>query len=154
MTSHISPRLSAAALIALILVTAVLAGCLGNKDTKTPPGGAVQAGTPQAPAQSAGSSTTQPAAGAPVEKPAATPTDAVKPPQLVTVEFAVTGMKDAQSASAIESALIQIDGVSTVSANDKTGSTKVQYDPAKVTNDQLIAAIKKLGYKAKLNAGV
>ena len=70
------------------------------------------------------------------------------------MDFTVTGMKDATAASSIETALIKLDGVSTVSANDKTGSTKVQFDPAKVTTDQLIAEFKKLGFTAKLNAGV
>ncbi len=50
----------------------------------------------------------------------------------------------------IESELIGIEGVTTVSADDKSGSAIVQYDPAKVTTDKLIAAIDSLKFKATI----
>ena len=101
-----------------------------------------------------------PSAASPVEavpKPAKLPplsgTDA-KPraaqPKLATSVFSVTGMKDSASAAAIEAALIKLPGVITVSADNVAARAKVQYDPAKVTPAQLIAAMKKLGYSAKL----
>jgi len=71
-------------------------------------------------------------------------------PKLATSVFSVTGMKDAKSAAAIEAALIKLPGVITVSADNVAGLAKVQYDPAKVTCAQLIAAMKKLGCTAKL----
>jgi copper chaperone CopZ len=75
---------------------------------------------------------------------------AAEAPKPVTVEFAVTGMTCDDCSKAIETELIKLDGVSTVSADWKSGSTKVQYNPAKCTNEQLLAAIEKLGYKAEL----
>jgi len=152
MTLRNSPRFSAVLLIALLVLVALVAGCPGSKAAKTAAGTATHSGMPQSQAESTNPPTAQSGTPAP-DGQAAAPPAAPAPVELKTVEFTVAGMKDAQSASSIESALIQIDGVSTVSANDKTGSTKVQFDPAKVTTDKLIAEFKKLGFKAKLNAG-
>lgn len=137
----------------LLLITAVLAalllvGCLGNADTQAPGqpvgrGGSAQQGQPSA------SETQQSGAGG--EQAAAAANDAAV--KLVTAEYSVTGMTCDDCSSAIESELIKVPGVSTVSADWKTGSTKVQYDAGKVTDAQLIAAIEKLGYTAKLAAG-
>lgn len=71
-------------------------------------------------------------------------------PKLATSVFSVTGMKDPKAAAAIEAALIKLPGVTTVSADNVSARAKVQYDPAKLTCAQLIAAMKKLGLTAKL----
>jgi copper chaperone CopZ len=80
---------------------------------------------------------------------------AVQPPRsaaggITTTVFTVTGMTGSDCSAAIESALIKLPGVTTVSADDKTGIAKVQYDPQQSTPAQLIAAIEKLGYAAKV----
>lgn len=80
---------------------------------------------------------------------------AVHPPrgtsgEVTTTAFTVTGMTGSDCSAAIESTLIKLPGVTTVSADYKTGIAKVQYDPQQSTPAQLIAAIGKLGYKAKV----
>jgi copper chaperone CopZ len=69
--------------------------------------------------------------------------------QLVTTTFHVEGMDCADCGKAIETKLIGMAGVSTVSADEKAGRTIVQYDEGKVTKQQLIAAIDSLKFKAK-----
>jgi copper chaperone CopZ len=70
--------------------------------------------------------------------------------ELATARFTVEGMTCADCSKSIENELIGIDGVTTVSADDKAGKAIVQYDASKVTTDQLIAAIGSLKFKATL----
>jgi len=70
--------------------------------------------------------------------------------QLVTSTFKVEGMDCADCSKAIENKLIGLPGVSTVSADDKRGTTIVQYDSGKITPDEIIAAIGTLKFKASL----
>jgi copper chaperone CopZ len=74
--------------------------------------------------------------------------DAATKVELTTTTFKVEGMDCKECSTAIESELIKIKGVSTVSADERNGTAKVQYDPAAVTTDKLIAAIDSLKFKA------
>jgi copper chaperone CopZ len=69
---------------------------------------------------------------------------------LATTRFKVEGMTCADCSKSIESELIGIEGVTTVSADDKSGSAIVQYDASKVQPAQLIAAIESLKFRASL----
>jgi copper chaperone CopZ len=83
--------------------------------------------------------------------PAAEPRVVVQnPPGLVTSDFKVEGMTCADCSKSIEATLIRVPGVSTVSADDKAGTTRVQYDPGDVTPAALIEAMDKLKFKATL----
>jgi len=75
---------------------------------------------------------------------------AAKPPKLATTTFAVEGMTCADCSSAINAEVIKLKGVTTVAADYKRGQAVVQYDPAKVTSAQIIAAINSLKYKASV----
>lgn len=54
--------------------------------------------------------------------------------------------------SKIEKALGSLDGVSDAKVYFETGRIVVDHDPAKATNDALVAAIAKVGYQAKVSA--
>ena len=70
--------------------------------------------------------------------------------QVVTTTFKVEGMDCADCGKAIETKLIGMPGVSTVSADEKAGRAIVQYDEGKITKDDIIAAINSLKFKASL----
>jgi copper chaperone CopZ len=72
------------------------------------------------------------------------------PPGVVTADFKVEGMTCEDCSKAIEGTLIRLEGVSTVSADDKNGTARVQYDPGRCTPDQIVDAINKLKYTATL----
>ncbi|MBD8067784.1 heavy metal translocating P-type ATPase [Bacillus sp. PS06] len=66
------------------------------------------------------------------------------------VNFNITGMTCAACATRIEKVLNKVDGVTDAVVNLATEKANVEFIPGKTTIDQLIAAIKKAGYGAKL----
>lgn len=69
-----------------------------------------------------------------------------------TIALTVEGMTCASCSVAVRTALKQLDGVkdAKVSAPDKRAV--VDYEPAKVTPQQMVDAVNKLGYRASLPA--
>lgn len=63
------------------------------------------------------------------------------------VTFKVEGMHCAGCASTIQRLLQRTDGVKRVSAYFNPGEARVLYDPAAVSEDQLVAVIEKAGYR-------
>lgn len=72
------------------------------------------------------------------------------PVQLATAEFDVEGMTCGGCALATEVALKKLDGVAGADAryDERTGEGRctVEYDPARVGTDRMMAAIRDLGY--------
>lgn len=66
--------------------------------------------------------------------------------QNAKIELPVKGMTCTSCEVHIESSLKKIPGVRSVKASYTEASTKVEYDPGKVTRDQLISAINETGY--------
>ncbi|MBS1544188.1 MAG: mercuric transport protein MerTP [Bacteroidetes bacterium] len=62
------------------------------------------------------------------------------------IELPVKGMTCTSCEVHIESSLKKINGVRAVQASYSQGTTKIEYDPAKVNRDQLVAAINETGY--------
>jgi carbon storage regulator len=83
------------------------------------------------------------------KKPGGKPVASSAASKPASVEFAVRGLDSSAGSKSIESELLKIAGVSAVNADGKTGRAKVQFDPAKVTSEQLLAALEKLGYQVK-----
>lgn len=77
------------------------------------------------------------------ETPASTP--AVEPK---TVTLRVEGMTCGGCVLGVRKVLTKLDGVSKAEVSYEDQRAVVTYDPAKVTVEQMIAAIKTLGYKA------
>lgn len=63
------------------------------------------------------------------------------------VTFKVEGMHCAGCASTIQMLLQRKPGVRRVSAYFDSGEARVLYDPAAVSQDELVAAIEKAGYR-------
>lgn len=80
--------------------------------------------------------------------------DAPSPVQLATVEFDVEGMTCGGCALATEVALKKLDGVAGADAryDERTGEGRctVEYDPARIGTDRMMAAIRDLGYEPTL----
>ena len=76
----------------------------------------------------------------------------VKPSRSQTV-LTVSGMTCAGCASAVESALKAVPGVSAASVNLSTHEARVTHDLAGVNEDTLIAAVKNAGYEASVPSG-
>jgi len=74
---------------------------------------------------------------------------AAKNDKLVKVDYKVTGMADDACAAKLTKVLGAIDGVSQPAACSQSKLAKLAYDPAKVKDDQLIAAINKAGFKVE-----
>lgn len=76
------------------------------------------------------------------------------PVRLATAEFSVVGMTCGGCALAAEAALKKLDGVAAADADydDRTGEGRatVEYDPAKVAPERMIAAMRELGYEPTL----
>lgn len=66
--------------------------------------------------------------------------------------FKIKGMHCASCAMSIDWALEETDGVKSVKTNYAKSETQVEFDPKKVTEKTMIAAIKKVGYKAVLES--
>lgn len=67
---------------------------------------------------------------------------------LKSVTLRVEGMTCGGCVIGVRKVLSRLDGVSKAEVSYKTLSAIVSYDPAKVTVEQMIAAIRTLGYKA------
>ncbi|WP_029522840.1 heavy metal-associated domain-containing protein [Persephonella sp. KM09-Lau-8] len=65
-----------------------------------------------------------------------------------TVELNISGMHCAGCVAGIEATLKATDGVISASVNLATSKGVFEYDPAKITKEQIIAKIKELGYDA------
>jgi mercuric ion binding protein len=68
--------------------------------------------------------------------------------ELETVTLKVEGMTCGGCVIGVRKVLTRLDGVSKADVSYETQRAVVTYDPAKVTVQQMIAAIKTLGYKA------
>lgn len=71
-----------------------------------------------------------------------------------TVDLDVFGMTCAACSNRIEKVLNKQDGVAKATVNLATESASIEYNPALVTEQDLIGKIQKLGYDAKVKAGV
>jgi Cu+-exporting ATPase len=67
----------------------------------------------------------------------------------VALELPITGMTCASCANRVERSLNQLDGV-TASVNYATEKATVEFDPAAVAPEQLVAAVEAVGYEATL----
>jgi copper chaperone CopZ len=72
--------------------------------------------------------------------------------QLARVEFHVEGMTCGGCVIGTRAALKKLDGVQDANASYENSSAWARYDPAKVTPEQMIAAIRELGYTATVVA--
>lgn len=64
--------------------------------------------------------------------------------------FKVEGMTCGGCEAGVKAKVKKLAGVESVEASYKEGTARVVYDPAKITPQQIIAAIEQLGYKAEL----
>ena len=69
--------------------------------------------------------------------------------ETVTQVFDVEGMTCGGCEVAVKRAVGKLDGVDTVKASHEDGRAEVTYDPGKVTIEQIVKAIERLGYQAK-----
>ncbi len=69
-----------------------------------------------------------------------------------TVTLRVEGMSCAACAFSVRTALKKLDGVKDAKVSSAESQAVVDYNPAKVTPEQMIDAVNKLGYKASLPA--
>ena len=72
--------------------------------------------------------------------------------QLARVEFHVEGMTCGGCVIGTRAALKKLDGVQDADASYESSSAWARYDPAKVTPERMIAAIRELGYTATVVA--
>ncbi len=70
--------------------------------------------------------------------------------ETVTKVFDVEGMTCGGCEVAVRRAVGKLNGVDSVKASHKDGKAEVTYDPGKVTIEQIVKAIEKLGYQAEL----
>jgi copper chaperone CopZ len=69
---------------------------------------------------------------------------------MITKKFLITGMHCTSCAINIDGELEDTDGIKSAATNYAKQTTEVAYDPAKVTDEQIIAAIKTAGYSAEV----
>ncbi|WP_242392130.1 heavy-metal-associated domain-containing protein [Anaeromyxobacter oryzisoli] len=69
-----------------------------------------------------------------------------------TVSLHVEGMTCASCKIAVRTALSKLDGVRNTSVDVANKSATIEYDPRKVTLQQLVDAVNRLGYQASLPA--
>jgi P-type Cu+ transporter len=67
-----------------------------------------------------------------------------------TKEYIVNGMSCASCVNRVEKAVRKVNGVESVSVNLATNQAQVKYDPTDVADEQIVAAINKLGFEARL----
>jgi Cu+-exporting ATPase len=72
-----------------------------------------------------------------------------KSDKMVKVQYKVSGMTCAACEQKLTKALASIDGVNSPSACAESKMAKLAYDPKKVKEDQLIAAVNKAGFKVE-----
>jgi copper chaperone CopZ len=119
-------NLSFAAMLALLLILPVLAGCpQAEKQSETP-----------------GTTGTQESSASGV----------VTPPQASykQVEFAVGGMSCTGCEEAIKAEIMAMQGVSNCEADHKDGWTKVVYNPDLIAAEDMLAVFEPLGYTAEI----
>ncbi len=83
------------------------------------------------------------------EKTAAVTKAAAAHSKLVKVDYKVTGMTRGGCETKVKDALAKIEGVSEPSACSDAKQVKLAYDASKVKEEQLMAAINKLGFKVE-----
>lgn len=71
-------------------------------------------------------------------------------PAVVKVSLKIEGMVCSSCEKSIESRLTKIAGVQSVTVDHESSSAEVEFDASKTTQDQLIAGIEELGYKASV----
>ena len=69
-----------------------------------------------------------------------------------SIDLKTNGMHCGSCAKMIEMNVGELDGVSSVKADNVNGSTHVEYDPSKVDVDAIVAAIEGSGYKVERDA--
>lgn len=72
--------------------------------------------------------------------------------KIETKEFTVKGMTCASCVNRVEKSVKKVNGVQSVSVNLATNQAQVKYDPTDVKDQQIVAAINKLGFEAQLKA--
>ncbi len=75
------------------------------------------------------------------------PTSAAETPGLARLTFEIRGMTCAGCAISVEQSLGEIPGVQSVRASFEQGRAEIEYNPARVSLDQLRAAISNIGYE-------
>ena len=70
--------------------------------------------------------------------------------ETLTRVFDVEGMTCGGCEVAVKRSVGKLEGVDTVKASHEDGRAEVTYDPGKVTIEQIVEAIEKLGYQAKV----
>lgn len=70
---------------------------------------------------------------------------------VTAANFAVEGMSCMGCEKSIKTRLSRLDGVKEVEASHKEGRATVQYDPSKVSTDEIAAQINALGFSAKVS---
>lgn len=63
-----------------------------------------------------------------------------------TVTIHITGMACGGCSSAVQQALLALDGVETAAVSHVEGVAEVRFDPARVDADQMAVAIRQAGY--------
>lgn len=66
----------------------------------------------------------------------------------VKKKFKITGMHCSSCALTIDMDLEDLDGVKKAQTSYAKAETKVEFDPSKIDNQQIVATIKKSGYEA------
>ncbi|MCB9663507.1 MAG: heavy-metal-associated domain-containing protein [Alphaproteobacteria bacterium] len=67
------------------------------------------------------------------------------------VTLAVAGMHCGSCADKVTAAITGIDGVVAAAVDYQTGRTEIAFDAAKVKTDSLLAAVKSVGFEAKVS---
>src|SRR5688572_9332190 len=75
-------------------------------------------------------------------------------PPVTQVQLAVEGMTCAACQARVQKALARVPGVADASVNLLAHRASVRFDPARVQAEDLIAAIQRTGYDARLDAAV
>lgn len=71
-------------------------------------------------------------------------------PTISTAALTVDGMTCASCSLAVRTALGRLDGIRDVRVNVGAKRTVIEYEPARVTPQQLVDAVNRLGYRASL----
>lgn len=71
-------------------------------------------------------------------------------PNLSSIVLPVEGMTCLSCETSVEGALKDLPGVTSAKASAKSQNVLIEYEPGRVTFDQMVEAINKTGYKAKL----
>jgi Cu+-exporting ATPase len=89
----------------------------------------------------------------PPPPPQAAEAGAKKPPTtLARVTLAIGGMTCASCVTVIERTLAALDGVHAATVNLATERATVEYDPARIGTDEMVAAVERAGYSARAMA--